>query len=376
MLGKNSAAIEVEVTYTGKTGNSGTVILEYMVTGVSWAAIYDLRGLSESGDFNLVTHATIRQDTGENWENVSLTLSTAKPAVGTAPGILQPWRVSADNIKGMESGNSVSGKTAKEKSGEMDFEDMQDPEPEISNTAESTEVTVKIPTRETISSDYAEHRVKLSETSLKGLLSYIAIPSLSSFVYLKSRVKNTGSMPLVSGNMNIFLDGNYVGSKYHYSRAAVGEEFDIFLGPDRRLQIKRELLRGDIVGSGIIDKKVEVLNQWQIEISNYTNRTRKIDVYDRYPVPADPNVQTNFIGSSRKDVIKNANGILKWQQEIAPGKTNKFDFSYSIAFPQNNWNTFLEKLQPEIYESPEQAMLPSPSVPKKQRMYNLEQMMK
>src|SRR5262249_52446730 len=98
MLARRKSPIEVEIGYVGRPGSTADVALEYAVTNVTWTPLYDLRGSAEGGFFQLVSNAHIRQTSGEAWENVKVTLSTARPAVGTAPGMLQPWRLSQRSL--------------------------------------------------------------------------------------------------------------------------------------------------------------------------------------------------------------------------------------------------------------------------------------
>ena len=82
----------------------------YMVDRASWTPLYDLRfqkannprpfalnvqQISDTIQLNYL--AEITQTTGEDWSNVSLILSTAKPGLGTLPPKLDPWYIDALN---------------------------------------------------------------------------------------------------------------------------------------------------------------------------------------------------------------------------------------------------------------------------------------
>ena len=177
--------------------------------------------------------------------------------------------------------------------------------------------------------------------------------------------------------MNAFLDGSFVGAITLRNPAAVGEEFDVFLGVDQRMQLKRVLKRGDVEKSGLFGGKVEVVNQWEIEVSNFTKKTRQIVVYDQFPVSADPSISTKYIGASRSEAQKDANGILTWKLDVKPGEKIKFDFSYSLTFPKETWEKFTraydnnavneEQYYDQLSNKPAAAQAP--------RQYNLERMM-
>jgi len=67
--------IDLEVLRRGDLRISAS----YIIPHASWVPVYDLRISSEEKDSSLGYGALISQDTGEDWPDVSLTLSTAKP---------------------------------------------------------------------------------------------------------------------------------------------------------------------------------------------------------------------------------------------------------------------------------------------------------
>ncbi len=389
MTARRRSPLEVEVTYQGQAGAGAEVSLEYTVTNVSWTPLYDLRGSAEGGAYYLVSNANIRQTSGEAWEDVRMTLSTARPAVGTTPGTLQPWRVAAGSL------TPPVGITRRTGGVDNRADDNTLSESEAGTALASTTLTVQLPGRETIASDNSDHQVTLKTSKLAANLLHVAIPSLTAQVFLCARLNNGTGMPLLGGKVSVFLDGNFVGTSAFGHLAAAGEDFDIYLGPDQRLQVKRTLLKGDVEGSGVFSKKVTITNQWQIEIANYSGKSRQLLVSDQFPVSADPNVETKFLFASRALDHKDANGLLAWRFEVAQGKRERFDFAYSLTVPRTMWDRFeqqqadnerqrersqsnynYDRSDGDLLKSPPAPSAPAPAaMPAKARqMYNLEQM--
>jgi hypothetical protein len=71
--------------------------LSYIIYGASWNAAYDARVDGSSGSLHLTYHGVITNSTGEDWKDVELSLSTAKPAVGGAPPPLSTKWIGVDN---------------------------------------------------------------------------------------------------------------------------------------------------------------------------------------------------------------------------------------------------------------------------------------
>ncbi|TGM58912.1 mucoidy inhibitor MuiA family protein [Leptospira adleri] len=356
---------EVEVVCSGKPGSKGTVSIEYLVTNVSWRGVYDLHGSSEGGDFRLESRVALRQYTGEDWKNVDLTISSAKPSAAISLPLLKPWRVSQGSLS--QPGYNKNA---------VDSDEQSPTDSEVSEGEDVANFTFRLPNKETVVSDNSEHRVSMDSAQIKGIVSHVAVPTLSNYVFLKAKFKNTTKMPLLWNDVKVFMDGSFIGSYTPGNRTAIGQEFEMYLGPDQRMKLKRTLVKGDVAGGGFLGKTVQIENQWQIEVSNFTKRPRQVTVYDQYPVAADPNISTKFLGSSHEGYKKDANGTLSWNLLIKPGEKEKFDFSYSIEIPQSMW-TSLEsvrndrKTSNEIDDLREQN---APASPKK--IYNLERIFK
>jgi uncharacterized protein (TIGR02231 family) len=95
-----SRDITIALSVPKKPTRALTLQLTYIVQGASWAPTYDIRATigadksgGESSDSMQVTYfGVVKQSTGEDWDSVSVTLSTASPAVaGTPP--LPPTRI-------------------------------------------------------------------------------------------------------------------------------------------------------------------------------------------------------------------------------------------------------------------------------------------
>ncbi len=65
--------------------------VSYTVDRASWQPLYDLRVDTQTKLLQLDYLAEVTQNTGEDWADVALILSTAKPGLGSLPPKLSPW---------------------------------------------------------------------------------------------------------------------------------------------------------------------------------------------------------------------------------------------------------------------------------------------
>ncbi len=86
--------IEVKVFVAAGEALEADMVIRYQVRNASWTPFYDARlsigTKAEAARLQLIRRASIRQNTGEAWDNVALSLSTARPTAGTAAPTLLP----------------------------------------------------------------------------------------------------------------------------------------------------------------------------------------------------------------------------------------------------------------------------------------------
>lgn len=94
---------------------AGVVSLQptYMVQNASWYPTYDARLESQSKTIEMNYFGMIQQSTGEDWENVSLTLSTAEPMTAKFLPELNPWYINNSPLPRKGGKTSVSGSSGK-----------------------------------------------------------------------------------------------------------------------------------------------------------------------------------------------------------------------------------------------------------------------
>ena len=86
---KKVVAIDCEVASAGHLDFD----LSYIVEGAAWTPEYTIRYAAADDLAGLVYNARIRQVTGEDWKDVSIILSTARPQIGAAPPKLTPYYI-------------------------------------------------------------------------------------------------------------------------------------------------------------------------------------------------------------------------------------------------------------------------------------------
>ena len=69
--------------------------VSYLVQNASWQPIYDLRAATKEKRIELTYNALVWQETGEDWNDVRLILSTSQPVVGGSEPSISTWFLDA-----------------------------------------------------------------------------------------------------------------------------------------------------------------------------------------------------------------------------------------------------------------------------------------
>jgi uncharacterized protein (TIGR02231 family) len=328
----------------------------YVVGCAYWNPLYDLRVQTEQKNLQLSYLAEITQTTGEDWSNVSLTLSTAKPGLGTIPPKLDPWYIDVIQPKKYEydmmfqeraryasepvaamAAAPVSG-GASRKLSQAEAEEIEDPEfqaeAEIAVISQQGGVvTFQLGGGGNIPSDGNPHKATILYDNFPCQFAYVTMPHLVSFAYLQAQVKSRAdSATLLAGKANIFRDDTFVGTT-HLEHIAPGQEFKLNLGVDEGIQLERELVERQV------DKKFmggnrRITYAYRILITNLLNKNLQLELNDRIPHSRNEQIKVKLTKSTPQIQLGEL-GRLQWMLDLpARGKVDVF-YQFTIEHPTN-----------------------------------------
>ncbi|MCU0534912.1 MAG: mucoidy inhibitor MuiA family protein [Hydrococcus sp. Prado102] len=333
----------LSIIVTIEPSGAGEFELEtfYTVDRASWKPLYDLRVDSQTNTLYLGYLAQVTQKTGEDWSNVPLTLSTAKPGLGSLPPKLDPWYISVNSpyvyaaapaAVGMSMQNSAPEVTKKRLT-------IAAPAPEIfeaeSATAQVSKagsvVTFQISGGGNIPSDGSPHQVTIFEDKYPSNFQYIAIPRLVSFAYLEAVVTNPATgVTLLPGVANIFRDYTFVGTT-QLDNIAPGQEFRINLGIDEGLKIERDLVERQVDKKLFGDRR-RITFAYRLTITNLLTQTNQLKLTEQLPVSRDEKIKVRLLQSHPKIEPKEM-GILEWNLTMAPNSKQEVSYQFVVEYP-------------------------------------------
>jgi uncharacterized protein (TIGR02231 family) len=338
---KRSIIVELEVLKEG----TADLKVSYLVKGASWNPIYDARANFETSEVELVSYGVIKQITGEDWKEVDCSLSTAKPRVGGSMPYVDPWFLRPYQPEVMKDKMSVVSAPAyqteafKKEAGAL--EEKVEGEIEFA-TAEEKGIAVvyTLPAKIAVNSDNSEHKFPISSQILSAVFEYSSYPRVSPFAYLGSRVTNSNGLQLLAGRVNIFLEGDFVGFS-SIGNIAPSEEFDLFLGIDENVKVKRECLEKKVdetLIAGIPSRTKRTTYKYKLTVENYKSKKIKVKLYEAMPVSEDDRIKIKINEISLEPGVKDwedRKGIWLWELELEPQQKQEIFYTFIVEHPRD-----------------------------------------
>eukprot|EP00029_Vermamoeba_vermiformis_P008284 TRINITY_DN3828_c0_g1_i1.p1 TRINITY_DN3828_c0_g1~~TRINITY_DN3828_c0_g1_i1.p1 ORF type:complete len:487 (+),score=161.09 TRINITY_DN3828_c0_g1_i1:691-2151(+) len=236
-----------------------TLQVSYVVSGASWQSSYDVRVTTKTDDGKpkcaLQYYGVITNGTGENWNNVSMALSTARPSLGGQPPKLPTCVIKFKDellvtprsyTKTLQRRTSISMMVNDEEENSRSRHrsnsalPVDEPAMQIMGTQVEKgmgSATYRIPRAATIEADNKPHKVSIVILDLNVAISYETVPVLSPNAYMKAVAKNVSEYQLLPGQMNVFLD-NFFLAQSALKHTNPSEEITLYLGVDEMIQVE------------------------------------------------------------------------------------------------------------------------------------------
>ncbi|RII31421.1 MAG: hypothetical protein CXR30_01000 [Geobacter sp.] len=338
---KEAKTVEVSLDVT-RAGNF-VLDLSGILPQAGWEPSYDARLAADGKSAELTFRAMVRQQTGEDWQGVNMSLSTARPAVGGTPPELSPWRISfyhppppvpmaAPSRFAMKSARV--GNVMAEVDRQMPAEQAEEPAGYLAAgmTEEQTSVSFHIARPVDVPSDGTLHGNVVAIEDLPLTLEYLAVPKLSPSVYLRSEIVNRAGYPLLPGRVNVFTGNDYSGSS-RMKKVAAGEKFELYFGSDDQVTVKREELKSH-KEAGLFGKN-RMSYRYRIVVQNFHKDPRTVVVQDQLPLAGDEEIKVNLDDPSVKpDEIK-GDGTMTWRIPVTAGGKAELTFGILVEYPKD-----------------------------------------
>ena len=192
----------------------------------------------------------------------------------------------------------------------------------------------RVATRTDVSSTNVKTKVPLRALSFPVTTFYEASPALMPVAFLKARVENREGQAVLRGRANIFVDGSFV-SEGTLETTGPGGKLELPLGADENIKLVRRVVPATTT-EGVFSKKDVTTYEVTIEVASFKKTAVKVEVIDQIPKTGQTDIEIAYLGSTpAQREGPDADGILRWEVTVAPGKTTKLVFKYQIKRPKD-----------------------------------------
>lgn len=351
----------VTVRVSAAKAGSLDLAVDYTVPGARWTPAYDVRLRAEERVVELSYFGVVRQWTGEDWKNIALTLSTARPGLGGGAPEPRPWildvfeeRKSADEggiilqrFRGDAATAPKSYAVSAEASAAMPPPAAAAPAvaaEHASATVDSatTSASFKIAALTSIASDNSPQKVSITTAKLPAKLEYQSLPALQETAYLSADVSNATDFPLLAGSTNVFLDDAFV-STSAIKTVMPSERFQLALGADEGVAVKRRVVNRFSENTGLTGRGRRVTYDYLITITNNKKTAERVVFKETLPVSRNEKITVNLLAPAARDVgdsekagktvTREENNTLVWRIDMKPGEKREIPVKFSVEHP-------------------------------------------
>ncbi len=330
----------LSLTVTVEPAGAGEFELEvsYVVHHASWTPLYDLQLSTDSNYLKLTYQGEVTQSTGEDWIGVALTLSTAKPGLGTLPPKLEPWYIDVPRPKESPMGRARFSMAMAARGVESSNEDTELPEENLivaqtvvaEVSKEGSVVTFKMSSNSNIQSDGAPHKMTIFTDDFSCHCEYVAMPRLVSFAYLQANVKNSpNGATLLPGKANVFRDNVFVGTT-QLDHIAPGQEFKLNLGIDEGLKIERSLVER-LVDKKLIGNSRKITYGYRLFVTNLLKQEAHLKLTEQLPVSRNEQIKVRLTRSNPQIQLGEM-GILEWMLTFSPEAKREIYYQFIVEY--------------------------------------------
>ena len=349
-----AGALEVAVAVRAEAPTRLQLSVSYQLPGARWLPVYEARLDTAAARLALRQEALVTKRTGEDWRDVALTLSTARPAAEARPPELRPWRIAlidpAREAQRRRDGAMMAapapapapgggGGPAPPASPPMSAPVMQAAEAVAATTATAGfAVEYRIPGRATIRADGTERRVRIGDLSAEAGLAVRTVPRLDPRAFLEARFVSPSPVATLPGRAALYLDGVLVG-RLALPVLRPGEEYTLPFGADDRVRVAylpqagRRGTEGSLLTGRTSTRTTEAL----ITLQNFHDRPIEVTALDQIPISADDQLTVSLVADP-PPTARNPDdrpGLVGWTATLAPREERRIRFGYTITAPRD-----------------------------------------
>jgi uncharacterized protein (TIGR02231 family) len=319
-----------------------TVTLSYVVPGATWQPEYDVdfapRGRASKvgpGTARLTVGAVVRQSSGEDWHEVRLSLSTARPKLGAEAPMPAPLVI--DGYEQKREKVLVQAEERREQiaAGAAGGAPRRGPSAAALDDKGNAFV-LTLPHRVSVAADGRPVWSPVDVIAAEATAKLVATPKIDQHVYQVVALKNPAAYPLLEGRVRSYRAGSYVGDSQLRYRG-LGEPMEVSLGIDEELKVERKVMDAQEKDPSFLSSTKHIVHTFRIALTNRAASAEVVELRESIPVSKTADVRVELVDkrTSSGYALDRDRGFLTWSVPLKSAEQRNLDLGYAIHLPDD-----------------------------------------
>ena len=336
----------IEVLFNSAKDQEIRIEASYLVYNAYWQPLYKVDVPLDLKSVNLMMFAKIKQITGEDWKNIKLAISNVIPLRGAETPSLSSWILDTQRtLRSQDQAFDASmGAMCKEDSTGRGIAMSQAVQQEAKFVmAQKKELPLsfeyELPQALSIESKDKETILPLFSKTMEGKFFDYAVPKMSQMTFLLCSASS--DKELLSAPLNVYFGGRFVGKTF-LSEKKPGEDFELNLGADREVKVKRQKVTDKITETMLFGKieRLTLIREliFKITAENLKDKPVKLRIADNIPVSKTDKIEVKDVKMAPDPTRKNyqdKEGVMLWETELKSKEKREILISFTITYPKD-----------------------------------------
>jgi uncharacterized protein (TIGR02231 family) len=345
--GRAKQGYQAIIDLTAESSGSFSLRLSYIIHKSAWRPLYDIRLIEDDDgkELDITVLAEITQNSGSDWLDVQMSVSTSRPALSQRAPELKPWYIDESRPKPV-SEPKITGSRRKASAPTQVLMAMPGPVAQEYDQAIQSDAVAMVARRDTagpattfqitgrsdIPGDGSPHKTTIGHYSVSPDLDYLTIPKQVDAVYRRVKIVNETDSPLLAGKASLFAGTEYIGS-VTIEYTAPGNDLELLFGTEERLAVERELTQRGVEKTRLRDRR-ELSYGYEIKLRNLLPAEAEIEVQDHIPLPRHEDIKVELERTSLEPTDHSELNLLTWRLVVHADEEKSIQYEYSVSHPR------------------------------------------
>lgn len=326
--------VHAELEVGHPAGGTALLSITYLVPCAAWRPAYratlEAAATGTTPTVRLECEAVVWQRTEEDWKDVELAFSTARPTLGATPPRLETdWLFLRDKTEREKQVVEVAiREEVIQTTGEGAAAKRDDGLPGMDDGGEA--LTLAAAHRTTVPSDGEPHRVPMFHFTAPAAAELLVCPELSPLAHRVARFDNVGPAVLLAGPVDLVRASGYVGrSQLRFT--GKGERVRLGFGSEDSLRVARQTDLQEETGR-LTGRKVKT-HHVKMFLSNMGAHPATVALEERIPVSEVETVEVTLLKDATKPAPTrvSSEGIARFELTAAPRSQQELTLVYTVS---------------------------------------------